>query len=54
MNLEKGNGRLLRTGKILKKNFWDNWNAIFIGGAETPDYKLYEGQLGFDKDIAFS
>ena len=52
MNLENGDARLLRTGKVLRKNFWSNCDAEFIGGKDTPDYKLYEGQLGFDKDAA--
>lgn len=53
MNLEKGNARLARIGKVLRKNFWSDYEAEFIGGKDAPDYKLYEGQLGFDKNTAF-
>jgi|GEM_PF-1229315 len=53
MELHKGNNRLIRTGKVLRKNFWGKQNAEYIGGKNTPDYRLYESQLGFDRDAAF-
>ena len=53
MNLAKGDNRFCRTGKVLRKNFWNKQNAEYIGGKDTPDYRLYESQLGFDKNAAF-
>lgn len=53
MDLEKGNNHLLRHGKVLRRNFWSNQSAEYIGGKDAPDHRLYESQLGFDKDAAF-
>ena len=53
MKLVKGNNRLCRAGKVLRKKFWSQQNAAYIGGKNTPDYRLYESQLGFDRDAAF-
>lgn len=50
----KGAACLKRTGKVLKRNFWCDQIAKYVGGEDTPDHKLYEGQLGFDESTAYS